>query len=299
MHTPSHSAAYISPHTTLLSGQLRQLEVLPTHAAFSEHRSCTTYAHTSCSVVTCYWSASLLSTFLCRHCMKQLFMATRGDHEENPHDFAVFKGVARLHWLYRSYKQFAAGEEWFAVLFLCAFDSDHRIYCMKQRCEKMEIRNKRDHCDNIASMAHRSRQLDRSYIPPIQTLAKKKHVYIWHCCYCGKSSIPISSAGCPGCGYGRCAYCTTTRVQVRASAAKSQLQKADSPALSIRALSRPSGYRPLSSSNAYKIWVKPPAPDMDIHPCNQQAFDTNTVVCSGAPLQQIVSGAELCEERRL
>lgn len=79
-------------------------------------------------------------------------------------------------------------------------------------------------------------------------------------CYCGKSSIPISSAGCPGCGYGRCAYCTTTRVQVRASAAKSQLQKTDSPALSIRALSRTSGHRPLSSSNAYKSWAKPRHP---------------------------------------
>ena len=116
-------------------------------------------------------------------------------------------------------------------------------------------------------------------------------------CYCGKSSIPISSAGCPGCGYGRCAYCTTTRVQVRASAAKSQLQKADGPALSIRALSRTSGHRPLSSSNAYKSWAKPPASDMDIHRHNQQASDTTTSVCSGAPLQQIVSGAELCEER--
>lgn len=36
-------------------------------------------------------------------------------------------------------------------------------------------------------------------------------------CQCATSNIPISSAGCPGCGYGRCAYCTTTRVQVRAS----------------------------------------------------------------------------------
>ncbi|RYO57990.1 hypothetical protein AA0116_g8042 [Alternaria tenuissima] len=148
-------------------------------------------------------------------------------------------------------------------------------------------------------MARRSRQLDRSHIPPIQALAKKKHVYIWHCCYCGKSSIPISSAGCPGCGYGRCAYCTTTRVQVRASAAKSQLQKTDSPALSIRALSRTSGHRPLSSSNAYKSWAKPPASDMDIHRHNQQAFDTTTSVCSGASLQRIVSSAELCEERPL
>jgi hypothetical protein len=95
-------------------------------------------------------------------------------------------------------------------------------------------------------------------------------------CYCGKSSIPISSAGCPGCGYGRCAYCTTTRVQVRASAAKSQLQKADGPALSIRALSRTSGHRPLSSSNAYKSWAKLPASDMDIHRHNHKCMQWRT-----------------------
>ncbi|KAH6866988.1 hypothetical protein BKA58DRAFT_215447 [Alternaria rosae] len=50
---------------------------------------------------------------------------------------------------------------------------------------------------------------------PFRNHAKKRHVYIWQCCRCGYSSIPISSGGCPGCGDGRCAYCTTTRVQVR------------------------------------------------------------------------------------
>ncbi|KAH4056246.1 hypothetical protein HBH64_066660 [Parastagonospora nodorum] len=45
--------------------------------------------------------------------------------------------------------------------------------------------------------------------------AKKKHVYIWHCCHCGQSSIPIATIGCPGCGYGRCVQCKTAPERVR------------------------------------------------------------------------------------
>ncbi|KAF2854873.1 hypothetical protein T440DRAFT_465003 [Plenodomus tracheiphilus IPT5] len=64
-------------------------------------------------------------------------------------------------------------------------------------------------------MADRTRQDEQFVIPLIQSLAKKKLVWIWHCCQCPQTNIPYSSPGCPGCGYGRCAYCKTTRIQVR------------------------------------------------------------------------------------
>ncbi|KAH3916061.1 hypothetical protein HBH56_068340 [Parastagonospora nodorum] len=56
--------------------------------------------------------------------------------------------------------------------------------------------------------------------PPVQAYAKKRHVYVWRCCRCGQGSIPITSGGCTNCGCGRCAYCTTTKVQVRTAASK-------------------------------------------------------------------------------
>jgi hypothetical protein len=45
--------------------------------------------------------------------------------------------------------------------------------------------------------------------------AKKKHTYVWQCCYCGYPSIPYRSVGCPSCGYGRCGNCHVTKVQTR------------------------------------------------------------------------------------
>ncbi|KAH6612475.1 hypothetical protein C7974DRAFT_405635 [Boeremia exigua] len=53
--------------------------------------------------------------------------------------------------------------------------------------------------------------------PSINTLvsSKKKHTYIWQCCYCGYPSIPYRSSACPRCGSGRCGNCLITKVQVR------------------------------------------------------------------------------------
>lgn len=52
--------------------------------------------------------------------------------------------------------------------------------------------------------------------PRIQTHAsKKKHTYVWQCCYCGYPSIPYRSTACPSCGYGRCGNCSITKIQVR------------------------------------------------------------------------------------
>ncbi|PSS22712.1 hypothetical protein M430DRAFT_33473 [Amorphotheca resinae ATCC 22711] len=51
---------------------------------------------------------------------------------------------------------------------------------------------------------------------PIWQLApKKKYVYIWQCCGCGHSGINIMVTACSACGAARCAYCRTTKVQVR------------------------------------------------------------------------------------
>lgn len=134
-------------------------------------------------------------------------------------------------------------------------------------------------------MAHRSRQLDQFQVPPIQALAKKKHVYIWHCCYCGRSSIPISCAGCPGCGYGRCAYCTTTRVQVRSSAARSQIQATDYSTRSMQGLSpRTLVSRLLPHSTTYNNQFKPPSSGINIERENQQALDTIPGGCGSAAL---------------
>ncbi|KAH6534764.1 hypothetical protein HBI81_077230 [Parastagonospora nodorum] len=81
----------------------------------------------------------------------------------------------------------------------------------------------------IPSFPHfSSTSLDQWKLIPPQ--AKKKHVYIWHCCHCGQSSIPIATPGCPGCGYGRCAYCKTTRVQVRSHEPLSPFLSRNDPA---------------------------------------------------------------------
>ncbi|KAF2189215.1 hypothetical protein K469DRAFT_60738 [Zopfia rhizophila CBS 207.26] len=50
---------------------------------------------------------------------------------------------------------------------------------------------------------------------PTRQLAKKKHIYLWRCCACGCASINIMVNACPSCTTLRCAYCTTTKVQVR------------------------------------------------------------------------------------
>ncbi|OCK76056.1 hypothetical protein K432DRAFT_385736 [Lepidopterella palustris CBS 459.81] len=50
---------------------------------------------------------------------------------------------------------------------------------------------------------------------PVRELAKKKHVYIWECCACGQPGINIMTNACPSCNTVRCAYCQTTKVQVR------------------------------------------------------------------------------------
>jgi len=48
------------------------------------------------------------------------------------------------------------------------------------------------------------------------TLAgKKKHTYVWQCCYCGYPKIAYRSNGCPSCGYARCGNCSITKVTVR------------------------------------------------------------------------------------
>ncbi|PMD19015.1 hypothetical protein NA56DRAFT_212709 [Hyaloscypha hepaticicola] len=47
---------------------------------------------------------------------------------------------------------------------------------------------------------------------------KKRYIYTWTCCNCGRSRINIMVEACPDCCTPRCAYCQTTKVQVRQSA---------------------------------------------------------------------------------
>lgn len=50
---------------------------------------------------------------------------------------------------------------------------------------------------------------------PFQTCAKKKYAFVWQCCYCAYPSIPYKATACPSCGYGRCANCLTSKVQLK------------------------------------------------------------------------------------
>ncbi|KAH7355826.1 hypothetical protein BKA66DRAFT_266426 [Pyrenochaeta sp. MPI-SDFR-AT-0127] len=50
---------------------------------------------------------------------------------------------------------------------------------------------------------------------PFQTFAKKRHTYVWQCCYCAYPSIPYKATACPSCGYGRCGNCVTSKVQLK------------------------------------------------------------------------------------
>ncbi|PMD25971.1 hypothetical protein NA56DRAFT_699051 [Hyaloscypha hepaticicola] len=45
--------------------------------------------------------------------------------------------------------------------------------------------------------------------------AKKRTIFVWQCCQCGQSNINIQIEDCPQCSNPRCAYCPTTKVQIR------------------------------------------------------------------------------------
>jgi len=48
-------------------------------------------------------------------------------------------------------------------------------------------------------------------LPP----GRRRAVYVWQCCQCGLSGINIQVDTCPECQCARCAYCKTTKIQVR------------------------------------------------------------------------------------
>lgn len=49
---------------------------------------------------------------------------------------------------------------------------------------------------------------------------KRKAVWVWECCQCGVGNIGIHIEQCPECSCARCAYCETTKVQVRSACAE-------------------------------------------------------------------------------
>jgi len=53
------------------------------------------------------------------------------------------------------------------------------------------------------------------YLPIREVAPKRRLVYIWACCSCGCSSINIRLDTCPDCNTARCAFCQTSKVQVR------------------------------------------------------------------------------------
>ncbi|KAH8775746.1 hypothetical protein F5882DRAFT_164510 [Hyaloscypha sp. PMI_1271] len=71
-------------------------------------------------------------------------------------------------------------------------------------------------CGGVLTRATSYESLDinhglRERKPP----ARRKTMHVWECCQCGRGNINIQLEQCPDCGVYRCAYCKTTRVQVR------------------------------------------------------------------------------------
>ncbi|OAG00359.1 uncharacterized protein CC84DRAFT_297759 [Paraphaeosphaeria sporulosa] len=55
-------------------------------------------------------------------------------------------------------------------------------------------------------------------------MARKRHIFVWHCCACGQASNNIGVGHCIRCGHGRCAYCQTEKVQIRAAISVTRLK---------------------------------------------------------------------------
>ncbi|KAH9203699.1 hypothetical protein DL95DRAFT_138726 [Leptodontidium sp. 2 PMI_412] len=53
------------------------------------------------------------------------------------------------------------------------------------------------------------------HVRQLKPPSKRKTIYVWECCQCGRGSINIQIDQCPECQNTRCAYCQTTKVQVR------------------------------------------------------------------------------------
>ncbi|KAK1658058.1 hypothetical protein BDP55DRAFT_683713 [Colletotrichum godetiae] len=43
---------------------------------------------------------------------------------------------------------------------------------------------------------------------------KRKQVYLWTCCGCGNTGMPISYSNCQTCDVARCAYCAVSKVRI-------------------------------------------------------------------------------------